>query len=106
MIAKKFLKGHERLELRGSVYNLLDSNYQWPDDCLAGDVDDQGDGPDIGDLVYLGSYMFQQGPPPPCMPQADINQDGSVADIRDLVYFVQYMFSGGPPLPDCHGCWD
>ena len=27
LIAKKFLKGYEGLELRGSVYNLLDKEY-------------------------------------------------------------------------------
>ncbi len=30
MIAKKFLKGYERLELRGSVFNLLDKDWSAP----------------------------------------------------------------------------
>ena len=30
MIAKKFLEGHEGLEIRGSVYNLLDKDYTTP----------------------------------------------------------------------------
>jgi len=30
LIAKKFLKGYEGLELRGSVYNLLDKDWSRP----------------------------------------------------------------------------
>ena len=30
LIAKKFLKGYENLELRGSVYNLFDKDYASP----------------------------------------------------------------------------
>lgn len=32
LIAKKFLKGYEGLEIRGSVYNLLDKDYTSPAD--------------------------------------------------------------------------
>ena len=32
LIAKKFLKGYEGLELRGSVYNLLDKDWVTPTD--------------------------------------------------------------------------
>ena len=32
LIAKKFLKGYENLELRGSVYNLFDKDYTSPTD--------------------------------------------------------------------------
>ena len=30
LIAKKFLKGYEGLEIRGSVYNLFDKDYTTP----------------------------------------------------------------------------
>jgi hypothetical protein len=30
LIAKKFLKGYEGLELRGSAYNLFDKDYKHP----------------------------------------------------------------------------
>ena len=65
------------------------------------DIDGNGNGPDIGDLVYLVTYMFQNGPPPPNMDAADINGDGTGPDIADLVYLVTYMFGGGP-APICH----
>jgi len=68
---------------------------------IRGDIDHSGSGPDIADLVYLVAYMFNGGPPPPCMEEADINGDGlAVPDISDLVYLVAYMFQGGPaPVP-------
>ncbi len=56
---------------------------------------------DVSDLVRLTSYMFQGGPAPDCMDEADVNGNGSGPDISDLVYLVSYMFSGGPPPPAC-----
>jgi len=68
---------------------------------LCGDVDgDGGDGPDISDLVYLVSYMFDFGPPPPYPELADVDGSGGNLDIADLVYLVDYMFMSGPP-PIC-----
>ena len=34
LIAKKFLKGYEGLELRGSIYNLFDKDYTSPTDKM------------------------------------------------------------------------
>lgn len=69
---------------------------------LADDPDGNNNGPDIGDLVYLVNFMFNSGPPPPCMEET--NHDGSESatpDIGDLVYLVNYMFNGGPGLAPC-----
>ncbi len=65
------------------------------------DIDSNGNGPDIADLVYLVDYIFQDGPAPPIMCQADIDANGVGPDIADLVYLVDYMFQGGPPPGDC-----
>ncbi len=67
---------------------------------LRGNIDGIiGDVIDIADLVYLVDYMFNGGPPPPSMEEADVDASGQV-DIADLVYLVDYMFNGGPaPLP-------
>jgi hypothetical protein len=65
-----------------------------------GDVDGNGVGPDIADLVYLADFMFGDGPPPPNMGAVDVNGDGVGPDIADLVYLVTYMFSDGPE-PNC-----
>jgi hypothetical protein len=72
-------------------------------DCchVRGDINHDGSGPDITDLVYLVTYMFQGGPVPPCLPEADVNASGGGPDIADLVYLVTYMFQGGPPPIPC-----
>ncbi len=76
---------------------------------LRADINHDGVGPDISDLVYLVSYMFSGGAAPPCedppgsgyYAEADINGDGAGPDISDLVYLVSYMFSGGPAPVAC-----
>jgi len=69
---------------------------------IRGNVDyDPEDMVDVSDMVYLVDYMFQAGPPPECIPEANI--DGSCCasppeestldiDISDLVCLVEYMF--------------
>ena len=72
---------------------------------LRADINHNGAGPDIGDLVYLVNYMFNAGPVPPCEEggiyiEADIDGNLTGPDIADLVYLVNYMFNGGPaPVP-------
>ncbi|MFH1688343.1 MAG: S8 family serine peptidase [bacterium] len=67
---------------------------------LRGDIDHNGIGPDIADLVYLVNYMFGGGEEPPCMEEADVDGNGQGPDIADLVYLINYMFGGGPaPVP-------
>jgi hypothetical protein len=67
---------------------------------IVSDINHNGAGPDVSDLVYLVTFMFSGGPPPPCMPEADINGNGAGPDVSDLVYLVTFMFSGGPaPVP-------
>jgi len=69
---------------------------------VRGDVDHSGSGPDIADLVYLVAYMFEGGPEPPCIEEADFDGiGGSFPDIADLVYVVNYMFDGGPAPVSC-----
>jgi len=63
---------------------------------VCADIDYSGSGPDIADLVYLVTYMFQNGPEPPLMRATDIDGSGSYVDIADLVYLVTYMFQNGP----------
>jgi len=63
--------------------------------CVPGDVDANGLGPIIDDLIYLVDYMFNGGPPPPVPQQADVDGSG-IIDIADLVYLVDYMFNFGP----------
>ncbi len=86
--------------------------------CCAkrGDIDGLStpDSPDIADLIYMVSYMFQEGPPPVCdepyspecpehyFAETDVNGDGvCTPDIADLIYMVSFMFQEGPPLVPC-----
>ncbi len=75
--------------------------------------DGQAD-PDIADLIYMVSYMFQEGPEPPCdepyspecpdhyFAEADVNGDGTCSpDIADLIYLVTFMFQEGPVVVPC-----
>lgn len=70
--------------------------------CLVrGDINNNGDGPNVSDLVYLVTYMFSGGPQPPCMLATDVNGNGAGPDVTDLTYLVTSMFSGGTPLVPC-----
>jgi len=75
---------------------------------LRGDINHDGAGPDITDLVFLVEFMFQPGSPaPPCeepvgsgyYPEADVDGNGVGPDIADLVYLVSYMFQPPSPAP-------
>ncbi len=80
-----------------------------------GDVDHSGHvDPDIADLIYMVSYMFQNGPNPPCdepfspgcpvnyFAETDVNGDYTCyPDIADLIYLVTFMFQNGPALVPC-----
>jgi hypothetical protein len=76
-----------------------------PLDCCAnrGDINHDGVGPDISDLVALVDFMFGGGEAPPCLDEADINGDGVGPDISDLVALVDFMFGGGAPPVPCGG---
>jgi hypothetical protein len=53
---------------------------------------------DIGDVVYLVSYLYKSGPPPQCEPVSecgDVNLD-DIVDIGDVLYLVNYLYRGGP----------
>ncbi|MBU8933715.1 MAG: PKD domain-containing protein [candidate division Zixibacteria bacterium] len=71
------------------------------DFCSEGDIDNNGEGPVIGDLTYLVSYLFTGGPPPPIPGAANVDGfGGDEPNIADLTYLVAHLFTGGPP-PVC-----
>jgi hypothetical protein len=63
--------------------------------CLAGDVGNDGIGPDIADLSYLIAYLYLGGPPPPVPAKADIDTSIGV-DIGDISALISYLYLGGP----------
>ncbi|MFN0058370.1 MAG: dockerin type I repeat-containing protein [Planctomycetota bacterium] len=52
----------------------------------------------IGDAIWVISYVFQGGAAPPCRKAADANDDGGI-DIADAIWLINYYFAGGAPPP-------
>ena len=74
------------------------------DRVTCGDIDSNGLGPDISDLVYLVSYMFSAGPEPACSdesvyPEADIDGNGTgpdyLPDNSSHTGFASHVVIGG-----------
>ncbi|MGA1201823.1 MAG: hypothetical protein ACO4BJ_02460 [Planctomycetota bacterium] len=59
---------------------------------------------DIGDTIYILSYLFLLGEEPKCLDAADADGDDYLT-ITDAVYLNLYIFQGGisppTPFPDC-----
>jgi hypothetical protein len=68
---------------------------------ICGDVNNDGI-VNVGDIVYLVSYLYKGGPAPvplPCV--GDVNND-DIVNVGDIVYLVSYLYKGGPvPNPNC-----
>jgi hypothetical protein len=56
------------------------------EDVLCGDVNHSG-AVEAGDVVYLISYLYKNGPPPCPLSQGDVNCNGTV-DAGDVVYLI------------------
>jgi hypothetical protein len=55
----------------------------------------------LGDVVYLVSYLYKSGPPPVPDCVGDVNCD-DIVNIGDVVYLVSYLYKGGySPCPYC-----
>jgi hypothetical protein len=62
-----------------------------------GDVN--GDGLiNLGDVVYLISYQYKNGPAPVPLLAGDVNCDGMVG-LGDVVYLISYQYRNGPRPP-------
>ena len=72
-----------------------------PCDCSPGDAN--GDGSvNVGDAVYLISYIFKGGPAPTPYPTCSGDANGDCAcNVGDAVYIISYVFKGGPPPVTC-----
>ncbi|MDD4050457.1 MAG: right-handed parallel beta-helix repeat-containing protein, partial [candidate division Zixibacteria bacterium] len=55
----------------------------------------------VGDAVYIISYIFRNGPAPGPMEAGDPNCDGKI-NVGDAIYLVAYIFRNGPP--PCANC--
>jgi hypothetical protein len=53
----------------------------------------------VGDAVYIISYVFRGGPAPTPLGAGDANCEGHI-NVGDAVYIISYVFRGGP-APCC-----
>jgi hypothetical protein len=53
----------------------------------------------VGDVVYLVSYLYRGGPEPCPVEAGDVTLDG-IVNVGDIVYLISYLYRGGPP-PVC-----
>jgi hypothetical protein len=73
---------------------------QVEESSLCGDVT-ADDVINVGDVVFLVSYLYKSGPPPVPECIGDVNHD-AIVNIGDVVYVVSYLYKSGPaPDPDC-----
>jgi len=67
---------------------------------VAGDANNDGK-VNVGDAVYIITYVFRGGPAPICAEEGDANGDKKI-NVGDAVYIITYVFRGGP-APVCGG---
>jgi hypothetical protein len=65
---------------------------------VLGDANDDGR-IEAGDVVFLLSFLYRNGPEPFPLQSGDANSDGEV-DGSDVVYLLNYLYRGGAP-PIC-----
>ncbi len=71
-------------------------------DGIMGNVDyDDRDYVDAMDVLYYISWLYKQGPAPPCRSEADANGDGQL-DPQDMVYLISYIWQFGPAPSSCY----
>ena len=67
---------------------------------ICGDANGDGSA-NVGDAVFLISYVFKGGAAPTPLCAGDANGDGST-NVGDAVYMISYVFKGGAaPVSDC-----
>jgi len=62
---------------------------------LCGDANADG-AVNVGDVVFLVSFLYRDGDPPAPMEAGDVNLDG-VVNVGDVVYLTTYLYRDGPP---------
>jgi hypothetical protein len=68
-------------------------------DFICGDANSDGDA-NVGDAVYIISFVFMGGPAPEPIEAGDVNGDGG-CNVGDAVFLIAYIFSGGPTPVRC-----
>jgi len=105
------VKGHVEYDvvnhyLTGGYISIgvMDTDGEWAycsfNIILFGRGDCNGDGAiDLGDVLYLVSYLYKGGPAPDPMEAGDVDYSGGI-DLGDVLFLVSYLYKGGPaPAP-------
>jgi hypothetical protein len=59
--------------------------------------DANGDGIiDVGDVIFLVNYLYDDGPAPEFFIQGDATNDG-ILNVADIVFLINYLYRGGSP---------
>jgi len=91
---KSFELGHGRINCYKAL--VLASGYTY----VYGDAD--GDGiVNLGDLLFILSYLYKGGPPPDPLSTGDPNGDCTI-DLGDVLSLTNYLYRMGLPL--LRGC--
>ena len=61
---------------------------------LCGDANSDG-AVNVGDIVYLVTFLYREGDPPSPIESGDVNLDG-VVNVGDVVYLTTYLYRDGP----------
>jgi hypothetical protein len=76
---------------------MYSSSYGYEEGYMYINGDANGDGAcNVGDAVFIISYVFKGGPAPVPVLAGDANCDGET-NIGDAVYIINYVFKGGDP---------
>ncbi len=67
------------------------------DQFVRGDVDDSGM-VNLGDAIFILSYLFGGSSNPRCADAADVNNSGMI-NIADVIHLLSYLFVAGAPEP-------
>jgi hypothetical protein len=79
----------------GSSTNFkLYAGFVYPTVVLCGDLNESGL-VELGDIVYLITYLYKSGPAPGIYQSADVNCSGLV-ELGDVVYLISYLYKSGP----------
>jgi len=80
------------------VDDKLYANVRIPGPFLAGEVNND-EVVELGDVVYLISYLYKGGPAPNPLESGDVNCDGKV-ELGDVVYLISFLYKNGS-APGC-----
>lgn len=69
---------------------------------IRGDADGSGDFAGLVDGLFVLTWVFQNGPEPPCLSASDADGDGVQNGLVDAIYILDHQFGSGPPPPAPH----